>query len=85
MQVLTTTTKSNTYTVTLVLPKPQVNMLSKRGATLVDQGKNSYLNNALMLSGHTSFDRVISKPTANGDTNLPYLLQTSLSPSYSKE
>ena len=31
-QVLATTTKSDTDTVTLVIPKSQVNMLSKKGA-----------------------------------------------------
>ena len=60
-------------------------MMSKKEATLVDQGGNSYLMNSLILSGHASLGHKISKPTLNGDTNAPYLLQSSLSPSYNKE
>ena len=85
MQVSETITTSNTYTVTLVLTNSQVAMLDKRGATLVDQVRNSYPMNALMLSGCTSLDRVISKTTSNGETNTTYLLQPYLSPSYAKE
>ena len=80
-----TTTTSDTDTATLVIPKSQVAMLSKNGDTLVDQVGNSYSKNALMLSDFKSLDLVISKPTANEDTDSPYLLQPSLSPSYSKE
>ena len=38
-----------------------------------------------MLSGCKSFDHVIYNTISNGETNAPYLLQTSLSPSYAKE
>ena len=41
--------------------------------------------NALMISDRKSLDYGIYKPTANGDTNAPYLLRPSLSPSYAKE
>ena len=70
MQVSETTTTSNTYTVILVIPKSQVVMLSKKGDTLVDQGGDSYLINALMLSDRNSLDNGISNPTANGETNI---------------
>ena len=80
IQVSGTTTTSDTETVTLVIPNPRVAMLAKKGATLFDQGGNSYLINALMLLGCTSFDHGIYKPKYNGGTNSPYLLQLSLSP-----
>ena len=80
-----TTTTSNIDTLTLVIPKSQMAMLAKKGATLVDQGRNVYLSNALMLSDCKSLYHVIYKPISNGETNTPYLLQPSLSPSYTKE
>ena len=85
MQLSPTTTKSDTYTVTLVIPKSQVSMLDQKGATLVDQGGNSYFMIALMISDCKSLNHGISKPTSNGETNSPYLLQPSLSPSYSNK
>ena len=71
MQVSETTTTSKTDTVTLVIPKYQVAIMVKEDDTLVDQGRNSYSMNALMLSGCTSLDNGISKPTANGENNVP--------------
>ena len=73
MQVSETTTTSNTDTVTLMIPKSQVSMLAKKGATLVDQVVNSYLINALVISDHKYLDCGIYKPTSNGETNTPYL------------
>ena len=84
-KVSATTTTSDTDTVTLVIPNYQVAMLSKKGDTLVDQGVKPYTTNYLMLSGRTSLDNGISKPTSNGENNTFYLLQPSLSPSYAKE
>ena len=85
MQVEATTTTINTNTVTLVIPKSQMAMLAKKGDTIVDLGGNSYLMHSLMLSDQNSLDHGISKPTANGEKNSPYLLQPSLSPSSTKE
>ena len=85
IQVLFTTITSNIDTLTLVIPKSQMAMLANKGATLVDQGGYVYLSNALMLSDCKSLYHVIYKPIANGETNTPYLLQPSLSPSYTKE
>ena len=80
-----TTTTSDTDTDTLDIPTPQVAMMVKKGDTLVDQGGNLYLMNALMLSVHTSLGHLISKPTVNGDNNETNILQSSLAPSYTKE
>ena len=85
MQVQATTTTSNTYTVNLLIPKFQVAMMAKKGDTIIDQGGNSYSMNVLMLSGFIYLDHIISKPTSNGETNSPYLLQPSLSPYQDKE
>ena len=60
-------------------------ILAKKGVTLVNQGRNSYPMNDLMLSDCTSLDHVISKPTDNVETNTPYFLQPYISPSYAKE
>ena len=80
-----TTTTSDTDTVTLVIHKYQVDMLAKNGATLVDQGGNSYSINSLMLSGRMSLDCGIYKPKSNGDSNIKYLIQPYLSSSYDKK
>ena len=85
MQVSETTTTSNTDTVNLLIPKFQVAMMAKKGDTIIYQGGNSYSMDVLMLSGFISLDHIISKPTYNGETNSPYLLQPSLSPSHDKE
>ena len=85
MKLLATTTTSDKETVSLVITKSQVDMLAKTGDTPVDQGGNLYSMNALMLSDRKSLDHVISTPKSNGDTNVPYPLQPSLSPSYTKE
>ena len=85
MQVLASATTSDIYTVTIEIPKSQISMLAKKGDTLVDQGGNLYLMNALMLSVHTSLGHLISKPTVNGDNNETNILQSSLAPSYTKE
>ena len=66
MQVLVTKTTSNIDTVTLVIPNSQVSMLAKKGSTLVNQGRNSYSINALMLSDCKSLDNVITNTTYNG-------------------
>ena len=78
MQVSATATTSNIDTVTLEIPKSQFSMMSERGANLVHKGRNSYLINSLMLSGHTSLGHGMYKPTINEDTNTHYLLQLSL-------
>ena len=85
MQVSATTNEIDTDIVSFVIPKSQVAMLAKKGDTLIDQGRKSYLINALMLSDHNSLDHGIFKLTANGGTKSPYLLQPSLPTSYAKE
>ena len=71
MKVLATTTTSETDTVSLVIPKSQVAILAKNGATLVYQGGKLYSMNALMILYYKFLDHGISKPTANGQTNVP--------------
>ena len=66
IQLPETTVTINTDTVTLVIPKYQVAILFKKVDNLVDQGRNSYSMNALMLSSHKFLDHKISKPTENG-------------------
>ena len=74
----TNTNTSDTGTVELVITKPQVAIMAKKGDNIIDQGGNSYSMNALMLLGCTFLDHVISKNKANGNPNVPYLLKPSL-------
>ena len=85
VQVSSAAPTSNTYTVTLDIPKSQLDIINKRGGTLVDQGVNSYSINTLMLPCCMSIGHGISNTTDNRETNAPYLLQSSIAPSYSKE
>ena len=85
MQVMEAETTRNTYTVNPEIPNCQVSMLFKKGATLVDQGGNSYSMNALILSGCTSLGNGNPKPIVNGETNKPYLIQSYLEISFAKE
>ena len=55
MQVLVVATTSDIDTATIEIPKSQVTMLSNKGDALIDQCRNSYLMNALILSGLKSF------------------------------
>ena len=66
IQVSATATTSDTYTITLVIPKSQVAMMVKMETPLVDKGGNSYSLNALMPSGRTYLGHIISKPIGNG-------------------
>ena len=72
--MLASSTTRDTDTVTLDITKSQVAILAKRGTTLVDQGRNSYLMNALMLSGCTYLGHGMYKPTVNRVTKAPYFL-----------
>ena len=72
-------------TQTLLLLRYLSPKFTKNGDTLVDQGGNSYSMNALMISGCTSLGHGLFKPAVNGETNTPYLLQSSLALSYDKE
>ena len=70
MQVSGAATTSNTDTVTLDIPKSEVAMMSKKGYSLVYQYRNSYLMNALMISGRTSLGHGISKHKVNEETKM---------------
>ena len=61
------------YTITIELPKSQVAMLAKKGATLVDQGGKYYSMNATTCKNSNDGS---SKNNFNGEINPPYILNT---------
>ena len=64
MQVSAAATPSAINTVTINIPKSQVAMLAKKGATIVNQGGNSYSMNALRLS-----NIMFNEDGVNGSSN----------------
>ena len=74
MQVSDTETPSAIDTITIEITKSQVAMLSKKGATIIDQGGNSYSMNALTLSNRMFHEYGVNgyyKNKINEDINPP--------------
>ena len=63
--------------ITVEIHKSQVTMLAKKGATIVNQGDNSYSVNFIMFSNLASNqgrNSGVYKNNVNGEVNPPYLL-----------
>ena len=74
MQVSDAETPSAIDTITIKITKSQVAMLSNKGATIIDQGGNSYSINALTLSNRMFHEYGVNgyyKNKTNGDINPP--------------
>ena len=79
MQVSVADTQSAMDTITIEIHNSQVAVLSKKMATLVDQGGNSYSMNSMKLSNRKSWENSNDGSSNNnfkGDINPPYLLDT---------
>ena len=74
MQVLSTTAPRSMDTITVESTKYQLAMLAKKGASIVDQGGNSYLMNAMTFSTIAPCDSGLYKNKLNGEFKPLYLL-----------
>ena len=79
MQLSAAATYSAMYTIAIDIPKYKLDILAKKGATLVDQGVKSYPMNAMTLLNHKSHENSnygSLKKNLNVEINPPYLLVT---------
>ena len=77
MQVLSAANQSAMGIITIDIPKSQVTMLAKNGATNVDKGGKSYSMNAMAFSKHKYCENIndgVSNNKFNGEIKPPYLL-----------
>ena len=77
MKVSAAAAPSSMDTINIENPKSQVDVLEKKGATIVDQGVNYYSTNAMTfstLAPNQSHDIGVYKHNLNEDTNHTYLI-----------